>query len=210
MEYARMASALVASLRREMNGAVVADMESRGLHYRLNYGVSQHAVRTVARGWASNHGFAKYLWKQPVRELKLAAVTVADSGAIVLDEVEFWLNEVSNVELAENVASHLLSHTALVRQIADAYAVSDNPLWVYVAILTAIKGYPDDMTADEAIELFEKIKTFAPYIERASSLLLSRAANTGKRDRIEITQYVDKLNDSGDYIKQRIASEIMI
>ncbi len=73
-----MSARLLARLRKETNGAVVADMESRGLHYHRNYGVSQHAVRTVAKEFSPDHEFAKYLWLQPVRELKLAAVTIAD------------------------------------------------------------------------------------------------------------------------------------
>jgi 3-methyladenine DNA glycosylase AlkD len=210
MEYARMVSTLLAALRREMNGAVVADMESRGLHYGRNYGVSLHTVRTAAQELAPNHDFAKYMWKQPVRELKLAAVAVADPSETSLEEVEFWLSGVDNVELAENVGSYLFSRTSFVRQIAENYTGSDNPLWVYTAILTVVKGYPADMTADQAIELFEKIKTFTPNIERAAALFLSCAANTGEKDRNVIMQYIDKLRDSGNYIKQRIASEIMI
>jgi 3-methyladenine DNA glycosylase AlkD len=182
MEFARMASALIASLRREMNGAVVADMESRGLHYERNYGVSLHTVRTAAREWAPNHDFAKYLWKQPVRELKLAAVAVADPRAVTPEEVKFWLDGVTNVELVENVASDLLSRTVLVRQIADNYVVSTNPLLVYAAILTFVKGHPADTTAVETIEFSEKIQTFTPYIERATELLLSHAVNGDEKE----------------------------
>jgi 3-methyladenine DNA glycosylase AlkD len=182
MELARMASALIASLRRDMNGAVVADMESRGLHYERNYGVSLHTVRTAAREWAPNHDFAKYLWKQPVREFKLAAVAMADPRAVTPEEVEFWLGGVTNVELAENVASYLLSRTALVRQVAENYVVSANPLLIYTAILTFVKGYPADTIAGEAIEFSKKIHVSTPYIERATELLLLRAANDDEKE----------------------------
>jgi 3-methyladenine DNA glycosylase AlkD len=210
MEYARLAAMLLTSLRRETNGAVVADMEGRGLYYQRNYGVSGHTVRTAARALAPNHGFAKYLWNQPVRELKLAAVSVADPSEITFDEVKFWLEGVENVELAENVASYLLSRTALVGRIAETHISSDKSLWVYVVILTLVKGYPVDMTADKTIGLFERIKTFEPFIERAAALLLSRAATTGENDYDTILQYIDKLRNTGDYINQRIANEIMI
>jgi 3-methyladenine DNA glycosylase AlkD len=210
MEYARMARGLLAALRREMNGAVVADMESRGLHYPRNYGVSQHTVRTAAQQLAPNHDFAKYLWKQSVRELKLAAVTIADPCTITMNEIEFWLNEVKNVELAENLASYLLSRTAHVMQIADTYVDSDNPLWVYTAILTIVKGYIADMAASQAIGLIERLKIPTPHTERAAALLLSCAASASERDRNVIMQYIDKVKYSGDYLTRRITSEIMI
>jgi 3-methyladenine DNA glycosylase AlkD len=173
IEYARKASTLLASLRREMNGAVVDDMEGRGLHYERNYGVSLHTVRRAARELAPDHDFAKYLWDRPVREFKLAAVAVADPAMVTLDEVEFWLAGVSNIELAENVASFLLARTSVARQVAERYVVSDNPLWVYVAVLVAIKGCSTEITAREALEFAKKIQTSTPYIERAVAQLVA-------------------------------------
>jgi 3-methyladenine DNA glycosylase AlkD len=205
-----MASRLLVALRRDTNGAVVSDMESRGLHYRRNYGVSLHTVRSEARKLAINHGFAKYLWKQPVRELKLATATVADPCEVSLAEVRFWLDGVENIELAEVLASYLFARTAIVRQLAEAYIDSNNPLWVYVALLSLIKGYPTDMTAHQAIELTQRVKTFTTYIERAVAMLLSRAAISSDNDKMLISEYVDNLANSACYLNQRIANEVMI
>lgn len=205
-----MASGLLVGLRKEMNGAVVADMESRGLSYKRNYGVSLHTVRAAAREYAPDHGFAKYLWTQSVRELKLAATTIANPAEITLDETEFWLAGADNSELAESLGSFLLSRTAVVRQIIDTYIDSDNTLHAYAAILAAVRGYPADMDADEAISLFEKIKTHTVYTERASALFLSRAANASEDNRRRIAGYVGTLRTSVDPAGTRIAEEIFI
>lgn len=209
MEYARMASGLLVRLCKEMNGAVVADMEGRGLHYPKNYGVSLHSIREAAKRHAPDHGFARHLWTQPVRELKLAAVSIADPAAVTVDETDFWMEGVLNGELAENLASFLLSRTVHSRQILEKYTESDNPLFVYTALLTGVKT-PDSITAEEAILYVERIERHAPFTERAVALLLSRVGNTSETDHERMLKYIEDLRNSGDTSRIGIADEMMI
>lgn len=210
MEYARMASGLLVRLRREMNGAVVADMESRGLHYRRNYGVSLHTVRQAAREFAPDHDFAKYLWQQPIRELKLAAVAVADPGAVTTEELSFWFGGVENSELAENLASFLLARTIHVKCILETFRNADNPYVIYAALLTAVRGYPAGFPATKIIKTIEQTTTGHPSVERAAALLLSRAGNESDENRAAILDYAEKLRNSDNDILRRISDEIMI
>lgn len=210
VEYSRMASGLLVRLRKEMNGAVVGDMEARGLHYRRNYGVSLHTVRHAAREYAPDHGFAKYLWRQPVRELKLAAAAIADPGEISAEELGFWFEGVENSELAENLASFLLSRSGLVGHILETYTRSDSPLVVYTALLAAVKGYPQGLTADEVVRAADSIAADDPFVVRAAGLLLSRAGGENAENRKAVLKYKEKLGDSANGMHRRIASEIMI
>ena len=70
--------ALLGAMRREMNGEVSETMTDRGVSYGLNYGVSIPSVREIARRETADHAFAKYLYGQQVRELRLAACHLAD------------------------------------------------------------------------------------------------------------------------------------
>lgn len=102
---------LLGLLRRERNGAVADSMRYYGVPYGLNYGVSLPTVRTLARGEATDHAFARYLYAQDVRELKLAACWIADPNAVDQTEGEFWAEGLLNSELAEELAFALLSRT---------------------------------------------------------------------------------------------------
>lgn len=210
MEYSRMASGLLVRLRKEMNGAVVGDMEGRGLHYRRNYGVALHTVRQAARGFAPDHGFAKYLWHSPVRELKLAATAIADPAEVTAEEIGFWFEGVENSELAENLASFLLSRTGFVKHILETYSRSDDSMIAYTALLAAVKGYPRDLTAREIIKIIDMIDVRDPFIARAAALLLSRAGAENEENRDVIIKYKEKLVGSADETLRNIASDIMI
>ncbi len=69
--------ALLRELRRERNGAVADSMRYYGTPYGLNYGVSLPTLRRIARAETPDHGFARYLYLQDVRELRLAALHIA-------------------------------------------------------------------------------------------------------------------------------------
>ena len=65
-------------VRREMNGAVSESMATHGQKYGLNYGVSVATIREIAATEQRDYDFAKYLYQQQVRELKLLACHLAE------------------------------------------------------------------------------------------------------------------------------------
>ena len=202
MDHRSLSAGLLARLRRETNGAVVADMEDRGLHYGRSYGVSLHTVRSVAKEFAPDHEFAKYLWRQPVRELKLAGINIADPEQITIDELKFWFDGASNTELAENLASFLLSKTRYATRILELYGSSPNPAEQYAAILSAARGNTGNIPAELIVACAgEAADSENPALLRAAGLLLSRAAVN--RDPL-ILEYIDSIE------KQALLDEIMI
>lgn len=86
---ARMA-ALLGELRREMNGAVAESMQRGEGGYGLNYGVSIPAIRAIAGRVGTDHAFARFLYRQDVRELRMAALTIADPVSVTPDNVDEW------------------------------------------------------------------------------------------------------------------------
>lgn len=86
---ARMA-ALLGELRREMNGAVAESMQRGEGGYGLNYGVSIPAIRAIAGRVGTDHAFARFLYRQDVRELRMAALTIADPASVTPDNVDEW------------------------------------------------------------------------------------------------------------------------
>ena len=78
MDYTSRMAALLGRFRRERNGVVADTMQYRGKAYGLNYGVSLPTIRAVARAERPDSDFARFLYRQDVRELKLAAFWIAD------------------------------------------------------------------------------------------------------------------------------------
>lgn len=105
---ARMA-ALLGELRREMNGAVVESMQRGEGGYGLNYGVCIPTIHAIAARVGTDHPFARFLYRQDVRELRMAALTIADPQAVTTAELDAWFCGRMPEELMEELALRLLS-----------------------------------------------------------------------------------------------------
>lgn len=131
---------LLGLLRKEMNGAVADAMYYYGENYGLNYGVSLPTIRSLAQEMGKDHDFAKYLYKQQVRELRLAALHIAEPEEMNLSESEFWAEGVINSEVAEEMAFALLSHSADIESFFEAWSNSTNRFLVHSAMMAAAKS----------------------------------------------------------------------
>ena len=93
--------ALLGAMRKQMNGAVADAMRYYGNKYGLNYGVSLPTLRSIAMTEQRDHSLAQYLYKQQVRELRLAALHIAEPEKMTLSEATFWAEGVINSEVAD-------------------------------------------------------------------------------------------------------------
>lgn len=175
MDYTGRMLRLLGELRRERNGAVADAMRFYGKSYGLNYGVSLPAIRRLAQAEGTDHGFARYLYAQDVRELKLAACGIADPAATDAPEAEYWGVGLLNSELAEELAFALLSRIERIGEVFDAWTGKGPALQRYAALLGAarnpklttaflpalagaVRRNPDDrLTARGAVALLEKL-----------------------------------------------------
>ncbi|MCI5718455.1 MAG: DNA alkylation repair protein [Alistipes sp.] len=116
---------LLGRLRREMNGAVVDSMRYYGKEYGLNYGVSIPTIRAIARAEECDDALARYLYVQQVRELRLAALHIADPALLSSDQAGFWAEGIINSEVAEEAAFAFLSRAAALPEIFEAWCDCD-------------------------------------------------------------------------------------
>ena len=112
MDFTSRMVALLGELRRERNGAVADAMRCYGAPYGLNYGVSLPTLRKLARAETPDHDFARYLYLQEVRELRLAALHIARPESLTPDEFPAWAAGIVNSEVAEEAAFAFLSRSA--------------------------------------------------------------------------------------------------
>ena len=181
---ARMA-ALLGELRREMNGAVVESMRRGEGGYRLNYGVSIPTIRSIAARVGTDHDLARFLFMQDVRELRMAALTIADPRAVTPENLGEWFAGRMPEELMEELALRLLSrcgdsvqtalcggwlrcgsaaerYTALMA-LARAPLSDERMRAVLQAVPDAVAAFPDDRRLARAAAVFvQSVTTRVP------------------------------------------------
>ncbi len=132
--------ALLGAMRKQMNGAVADAMYYYGADYGLNYGVSLPTVRQIAGEVEKDHDLALYLYKQQVRELRLAALHIAKAEDITAEEMGLWAEGVINSEVAEEMAFTLLPHTPIFPKIYSAWSEVESEFCAYAALMAAARS----------------------------------------------------------------------
>ena len=139
MDFTSRMVALLGELRRERNGAVADAMCLCGKPYGLNYGVSLPTLRRIARAETPDHDFARYLYVQDVRELRLAALYIAQPERVTADEADFWAAGIVNSEVAEEASFALLSRVGVLPELFRSW-ITASPLLQYAALLAAARS----------------------------------------------------------------------
>ena len=148
-------TALLGRLRREMNGAVVEALERAGVKGMLNYGVSIPTIRAIAAEAGQDHAFARFLWLQQVRELRMAALSIADPGSVTPDDLDFWLSGEPTLELLDELALRLLSRCGgeVSQALSDRWLTEGSSQACYAALMALARiraGRPDETAARAA------------------------------------------------------------
>ncbi len=129
-------SKLLGECRRQMNGAVAGSMRYYGADYGLNYGVSLPTIRSLATSEGKDHKYARYLYLQQVREIRLASFHIAQADELTASELDFWAEGIINSEVAEEAAFALFQYVDFITQ----WLESKNELLVYTALLSIAKS----------------------------------------------------------------------
>ena len=132
--------ALLGRVRKEMNGAVSESMANDGENYGLNYGVSIATLREIAAKETPDHDFAKYLYQQQVRELRLIACHLAEPEKIDIHDFPFWARGIRNPELAEELAFALLSKIYDINSLMGIWTTESSELISYAALMAASRN----------------------------------------------------------------------
>lgn len=174
---------LLGKMRKQMNGAVADAMFYYGANYGLNYGVSLPTVREIAQQEECDHALAQYLFKQQVRELKLAALHIADPAELTPTTAMEWAAGINNSELAEEAAFALLHRAPALKEIIPQWMASNNEFAAYAAMMAAARC--KSLSAEE-LSLIRKVvehyPTSRPIAQGAVAMLASAYLNDELKD----------------------------
>lgn len=200
--------ALLGELRREMNGAVVDSMREKGIEYALSYGVSIPTVRALARQYAPDDELARLLYQQQVRELQLAALSIAVPENVTINELPFWAKAVTTVEMAENVATVLIARTKIAKEAVGEWLAADNALLRYAAML--VGGRCNDLNINDiATMLADALKSVPAGLEvvtaHGAAVLIGACGSRSEEQRVAAREFIDSLPESS--LRARIEDE---
>lgn len=202
--------ALLGELRRDRNGMAADAMCSYGGQYGVNYGVAAHTIRERATAEGKNHAFAEFLYRQDVRELRIAGLWIAEAECVVPADFHFWAAGIINSEIAEQAALALLSKVERIDDLLDAWSQSDNVLLCYAAMLAAARNAKrDDQMALGA--LYGIVDSFPDnrLAGQGAVVLLSAIA---ERDAEAVIRFVDTLpqTPTAQFIREEMAWRVVV
>lgn len=199
--------ALLGKVRKQMNGAVSESMATHGQQYGLNYGVSIATLREISAGETQDYAFAKYLYQQQVRELKLCACHIADPKMVDTHEFPFWSRGITNAELAEELAFALFSKIYDINSLMGVWTTESNEMVAYAALMAASRN---ERTMSEvayiAIENAIKANPESEYIAQGVVALVCYIASRDKSVKVGIPTLLSNLADSAT--KRRVEEEL--
>lgn len=174
---------LLGSLRREMNGAVADSMSYYGTRYGLNYGVSLPTIRSIAAKEERDNALALYLYKQDVRELRLAALHLAQPESFDVDATT-WMDGITTSEIAEEMAYALLRHIETLPMLFDNWCRSGKEFPTYAVIMAVARKAITQTTLPALPEIIDQYPE-SRLIAQGAVALLSAAMTTKSAEEIK-------------------------
>ena len=210
---ARMA-ALLGELRREMNGAVAESMQRGEGGYGLNYGVSIPTIRAIAGRVGTDHAFARFLYRQDVRELRMAALTIADPVSVTPDNVDEWFVGRMPEELIEELALRLLSRCGrpVLDTLCGRWLRAGSGAERYAALMALARARVQEFDAAAVVEAVPDAVAACPddlRLARGAAAFVQSASVRIAPERL--ARMIERLPDScgGAYLRDELAWMIL-
>ena len=213
MDFTSRMAALLGAFRRERNGAVADSMRFYGSPCGLNYGVSLPTLRTLARAEVPDYEFAKYLNRQDVRELRLAAFHDADPAGFTPAEFPFWAAGLLNSEMAEEAAFALLGRADSFPALFGAWTAPDaGELLQYAALMAAARvPHPSSEWIARTVDVVRRAaaaaRPEAHLLAQGAVALLTAFGSQNAENRQTVLRAVGSLGSlpAEDYVHEELA-----
>ncbi len=162
-------------LRLSMSGAVSASMRSKGVNYRMNFGVSTPRIKQISEKYSKDKLLAETLWKEDVRELKILATILYPWEQYTKENANKWILDNYDQEMREQLCKNLFQNLSFADELVEEWASNETEYiratayWLF-ARLCIIKS--------DVVDKIKSQKVIGHTINdlRAESLLLRQSA----------------------------------
>jgi hypothetical protein len=108
-------------LRKAMNGITSASMRSKGITYKLNFGVALPEIKAIAADFTPDATLARWLWEQDVREHKILATLLFPPAEFSEQDADTWISEIRYPEIVEQFCTNLAQHLSFAPTLAERW-----------------------------------------------------------------------------------------
>ncbi len=118
--------AIRSDLRMSMNGVVSASMRTKGIGYRMNFGVDVPRLQQIAAGYVPDKDLAETMWKDDVRELKILATMLYPKDSFTKEDARRWVEGTANQEIREQACRNLFQELPFAGELVPEWIANDN------------------------------------------------------------------------------------
>jgi hypothetical protein len=155
------------------NGEVSDSMTKRGVIYKLNLGASVISLQQLAGEYAPDHLVALKLWNKQWRETMILATLLEKPEEVTENQMDFWVSQIQQVEIAEQAAMNLFSKTPFAWEKAIEYCLAKKTLSKITGLLMMGRlALTDRSAANEKFEAF--LELFPPLAKDVQLSLVFR------------------------------------
>lgn len=190
-----------------MNGICAETMQNSGFNYGKNFGVSWNRLCEIASAYEQNYDLAIRLWNIDIRETKLIATKICPPEMLNKNNINDWISEINNSELAEITAIMFAKSKNLIKTYINL--LSHNNFYVRLCMLHTLAKSAYNLNDTDVENLLEKIDiTDTNNISAAraieSILLFLQTKGYDK----QIADFIDKLKSANtaysEYIQKAL------
>ena len=121
------------------NGIVADMLRDAGDCHKVIFGLNIPQLIGIANETGKNADVARKLWQNAdCRESRLLAPMIFPAQTMTVDEAHQWMEDVENVEIADNLCHKLLKHLPFAETLIAECATSKNDLVRYAAFRLAM------------------------------------------------------------------------
>lgn len=195
--------------RANMNGVASASMREAGIGYRLNFGIELPRIKAIVSAFEPDHELAQELWKEDVRESKIAATMLQPVDSFCSDLADIWVERVGTAEMAGIVSMNLFQHLPYAQEKAFQWIASDNEnqqlcgyhTLIYLLRRTTLTGRQSNELIDHAICTLGWLANPASLRQVAWKVMLQHALQNDQARHNVIAAMKDAGFDETDELK---------
>jgi 3-methyladenine DNA glycosylase AlkD len=187
--------------RLSMNGPISQSMREKGYRYKVNFGVELPRIIEIASHYTKDYHLAIALWKEDIRECKIAASLLMPIETFPIDVAEIWVGQIDNIEIAELTVMNLFQHLDFIpslsfKWIADEREYVQTCGFLIIARLLSKKGDMDERAENEFLDQAINASLSGSYNVRHSAQIAIRKFMNSDEHSFRVCRFVDKFKDS--------------
>lgn len=198
-------------VRLHMNGAATAQMEQRGIHYRVNYGVAVPHLLQLAKRIPVSYELAERLWFLEIRETMLLAAMLVPAEAMTVARCKEWAAKINNKDLVERSAMYLWGRVDGLNVLLPEWLNGQNDYLKATALYALgrqVKLLEDGLyTAEGIVEVMEGSNR--PIVISAGSFALRMLMRSRSGEMDAVKRYIGRLKSDGQTFMLTVAEELL-